>query len=92
MIKHLLGPSSTIINLSNLIFPLQIPYNFHYYSFVPYKFKKKYSPQSELLEYTNYVIDRFDLRKNARTNQAVTKLTYEESKGLWHVEVESGER
>jgi cation diffusion facilitator CzcD-associated flavoprotein CzcO len=26
-------------------------------SFVPYRFKKKYCPQSELLEYTNYVID-----------------------------------
>jgi cation diffusion facilitator CzcD-associated flavoprotein CzcO len=71
---------------------VDIPTGLYSISFVPYKFKKKYSPQSELLEYTNYVIDKFDLRKYAKTNQAVTKLTYDEAKCLWHVEVESGER
>ena len=70
---------------------VDIPTGLYSISFVPYKFKKKYSPQSELLEYTNYVIDKFDLRKSAKTNQTVTKLTYDESKCLWHVEVESGE-
>jgi cation diffusion facilitator CzcD-associated flavoprotein CzcO len=70
---------------------VDIPTGLYSISFVPYKFKKKYSPQSELLEYTNYVIDKFDIRKHARTNQAVTKLTYSESNCLWHVEVESGE-
>jgi cation diffusion facilitator CzcD-associated flavoprotein CzcO len=71
---------------------VDIPTGLYSISFVPYKFKKKYSPQSELLEYTNYVIDKFDIRKYAKTNQAVTKLTYNESTCLWHVEVESGER
>jgi cation diffusion facilitator CzcD-associated flavoprotein CzcO len=71
---------------------VDIPTGLYSISFVPYKFKKKYSPQSELLEYTNYVIDKFDIRKHAKTNQAVTRLTYNESKGFWHVEVESGER
>jgi cation diffusion facilitator CzcD-associated flavoprotein CzcO len=71
---------------------VDIPTGLYSISFIPYRFKKRYAPQSELLEYTNYVIDKFDLRKNARTNQAVTKLTYNESACLWHVEVESGER
>ena len=70
---------------------VDIPTGLYSISFVPYKFKKKYSPQSELLEYTNYVIDKFDIRKHAKTNQAVTNLTYDESTCLWHVEVESGE-
>jgi cation diffusion facilitator CzcD-associated flavoprotein CzcO len=70
---------------------VDIPTGLYSISFVPYKFKKKYSPQSELLEYTNYVIDKFDIRKHAKTNKAVTKLTYNESKSLWDVEVESGE-
>ena len=48
-------------------------------------------PQSELLEYTNHVIDKFGLRKQARTNQTVTRLTYDESACLWHVETELGE-
>lgn len=71
---------------------VDIPTGLYSISFVPYKFKKKYSPQSELLEYTNYVIDKFTIRKYAKTNQDVTKLTYDESKCWWHVEVESGER
>jgi cation diffusion facilitator CzcD-associated flavoprotein CzcO len=71
---------------------VDIPTGLYSISFIPYKFKKKYSPQSELLEYTNYVIDKFDIRKYAKTNQEVTQLTYNESKALWHVEVESGER
>lgn len=71
---------------------VDIPTGLYSISFIPYKFKKKYSPQSELLEYTNYVIDKFELRKHAKTNQAVRKLSYKESEGLWDVEVESGER
>lgn len=71
---------------------VDIPTGLYSISFIPYRFKKKYSPQSELLEYTNYVIDKFGLRKYARTNQAVARLTYDENDGLWHVEVESGER
>ena len=71
---------------------VDIPTGLYSISFIPYKFKKIYSPQSELLEYTNYIIDKFDIRKYTKTNQIVTKLTYNESKFLWHVEVESGER
>ncbi|MEH6358886.1 MAG: NAD(P)/FAD-dependent oxidoreductase [Pseudomonadales bacterium] len=71
---------------------VDIPTGLYSFSFVPYKFKKKYSPQSELLEYTNYIIDKFDIRKKTKTNQAVTKLTYNDSKCLWDVEVASGEK
>ena len=71
---------------------VDIPTGLYSISFVPYKFRKRYAPQSELLEYTNYVIDKFGLRERKRTNQAVSMLTYDESKFLWHVEVASGER
>jgi len=71
---------------------VDIPTGLYSISFIPYRFKKRYASQSELLEYTNFVIDKFDLRKYARTNQAVTKLTYDESHCLWHVEVASGEK
>lgn len=69
---------------------VDIPTGLYSISFIPYKFKKKYALQSELLEYTNYIIDKFDIRKFIKTNQTVTKLTYDESKFLWHIEVESG--
>jgi len=56
-----------------------------------YPFKKTFAPQSELLAYTNHIIEKFGLRKQAKTNQTVTKLTYNEDNCLWHVETESGE-
>ena len=70
---------------------VDIPTSLYSISFIAYPFKKTFSPQSELLEYTNHVIDRFGLRKQARTNQTVTRLTYDESACLWRVETESGE-
>ncbi|SFC31591.1 flavin-containing monooxygenase [Pseudoalteromonas denitrificans] len=70
---------------------VDIPTGLYSISFIPYKFKKKYSPQSELLEYTNYIIDKFDIRRFTKTNQSVAKLTYSDSECLWHVVMESGE-
>jgi len=71
---------------------VDIPTGLYSISFVPYPFRKRYAPQSELLDYTNHIIDRFQLREHARTRQAVTKLTWDESQSVWHVEVKSGER
>jgi cation diffusion facilitator CzcD-associated flavoprotein CzcO len=70
---------------------VDIPTSLYSISFIAYPFKKTFSPQSELLEYTNHVIDKFGLRKQAKTNQTVTRLTYDESACLWNVETESGE-
>ncbi len=71
---------------------VDIPTSLYSISFIPYKFKKRYSPQSELLEYTNYIIDTFDIRKYTKTNQSVITLRYDEESCLWHVETASGER
>jgi len=71
---------------------VDIPTGLYSISYVPYRFKKKYSPQSELLDYTKFVVDKFGIRKHTRTNQSVTRLTYSESKCLWDIEVASGER
>ncbi|MFT4872217.1 MAG: cation diffusion facilitator CzcD-associated flavoprotein CzcO [Congregibacter sp.] len=45
-----------------------------------------------MLDYTNYIIDKFNIRKFAGANQAVTTRTYDEQKCLWRIEVESVER
>ena len=70
---------------------VDIPTSLYSISFIPYPFRKTFSPQSELLEYTNHVIEKFDLRKKAKTNQTVTRLTYDERACLWRVETKSGE-
>jgi cation diffusion facilitator CzcD-associated flavoprotein CzcO len=71
---------------------VDIPTGLYSFSFTPYPFRKKYAPQSELLEYTNHIIEKFGIRKYTRTNQVVTRLTYDETDCLWDVEVASGER
>ncbi len=71
---------------------VDIPTSLYSISFIPFPFKKTFAPQSELLAYTNHIIDTFGLRKKAKTNQTVTSLTYDENESLWHVETESGER
>ena len=71
---------------------VDVPTGLYSISFIPYPFKKKYAPQSELLEYTNHIIEKFGLRKHTRTNQNVTRLTYDDSKCLWDVETASGKR
>jgi len=70
---------------------VDIPTALYSISFIPYKFNKTYASQSELLAYTNYIIDKFHLRKKAKTKQSVTKLTYDDDMCLWYVETESGE-
>lgn len=71
---------------------VDIPTGLYSISFIPYPFRKRYAPQSELLDYTNHIIDRFHLREHANVNQVVTRLTYDESRSVWDVEVASGER
>ena len=70
---------------------VDVPTSLYSISFIPYPFRKTFAPQSELLAYTNHVLDRFGLRKHARTNQTVTRLIFDERQFLWQVETESGE-
>src|SRR6187549_2892355 len=56
---------------------VDVPTSLYCISFIPYPFEKTFSPQSELLAYTN---------------QTVTRIAFDEREFLWHVETESGER
>lgn len=70
---------------------VDVPTSLYCISFIPYPFKKSFAPQSELLAYTNHIIDSFGLRKHAHMNQAVHRLAFDERECLWHVETASGE-
>jgi cation diffusion facilitator CzcD-associated flavoprotein CzcO len=70
---------------------VDVPTSLYCISFIPYPFKKSFAPQSELLAYTNHVIEKFGLRRYARTNQTVTRLAFDERECLWRVETESGD-
>jgi len=71
---------------------VDVPTGLYSISFIPYPFRKRYAPQAELLAYTHHIIDKFHLRAHAKTNQAVTTLTWDQSQCMWNVEVASGER
>lgn len=70
---------------------VDVPTSLYCISFVPYPFKKSFAPQSELLAYTNHIIEKFGLRRHARTRQTVVSLDFDERESLWHVRTESGE-
>ncbi len=71
---------------------VDVPTGLYSISHVPYPFRKRYAPQSELLAYTNHIIDRFRLREQCRTGQEVSRLDFDESRCLWLIEVASGSR
>ena len=71
---------------------VDIPTSLYSISFVPYPFKKTFAPQSELLAYTNHIIDQFQLKNRAKTGQTVTSLTYDENACIWHIQTKSGEQ
>ena len=71
---------------------VDVPTSLYCISFIPWPFRKSFAPQSELLAYTNHIIDSFGLRKHARTNQTVTRLAFDERTFLWQVETEAGQR
>jgi cation diffusion facilitator CzcD-associated flavoprotein CzcO len=70
---------------------VDVPTSLYSVSFVPYPFKKTFSPQSELLAYTNYIIEKFGLKKYARTNQTVTAVRFDERACLWQVQTMTGQ-
>ena len=70
---------------------VDVPTSLYCISFVPYPFRKSFAPQSELLAYTNHIIETYGLRSHARTGQSVTSVVYDESAFLWLVQSESGE-
>jgi cation diffusion facilitator CzcD-associated flavoprotein CzcO len=70
---------------------VDVPTSLYCISFIPFEFKKSFAPQSELLAYTNHIIEKYGLRRYARTHQTVTRLTFDERECLWRVETESGD-
>lgn len=60
-------------------------------SFEPYNWSRIFAKQAEILQYTNYVIDKHDLRSKTRLNNKVVKMQYNEITATWLVTTESGQ-
>lgn len=55
----------------------------------PYDWSQMYAEQSELQEYTNYVIDKHKLRDCTRTCNNVKKIQWNDDEKYWHIHVEN---
>jgi cation diffusion facilitator CzcD-associated flavoprotein CzcO len=71
---------------------VDIPTGLYSLSDVPFPFSKRYAPQSELLAYTNHIIELHHLRDKTQTNRSVTCLTWDERQQHWLVDTASGHR
>jgi cation diffusion facilitator CzcD-associated flavoprotein CzcO len=49
------------------------------FSFAPYRWKSTHSSGSEVREYLDYVVDKFDLRSHFRFNTSVSSVVWEEA-------------
>jgi cation diffusion facilitator CzcD-associated flavoprotein CzcO len=56
-----------------------------------WNWSEKFSAQAEILEYTEHVVDRFDLASDIQLNTAITKLDYDDDSNRWEVETNHGE-
>jgi len=57
-----------------------------------WRWSERYASQPELLEYIEYVADKFDLRPDIHCNQRVVEARWDEDTSLWQVVTESGEQ
>lgn len=60
--------------------------------FAEWEWKEHFSGQPETEKYFNYVIDRFDLRKDMQFSSRVTAAHFRSEENAWEVSLASGER
>jgi cation diffusion facilitator CzcD-associated flavoprotein CzcO len=52
---------------------------------------RRFPRQPEVLEYLNYVADKFDMKKDIQFNTRVKSCHYNKSQNLWKISTEKGE-
>jgi cyclohexanone monooxygenase len=57
-----------------------------------WRWKERYAPQPELMDYANWVADRLDVRRLFRFESWVTSSRWSDEDKRWHLRTESGER
>lgn len=55
-----------------------------------WRWSARYAPQAEILEYLNFVADKFDLRKDIQLNTSVDTMRWEEEPQVWAFTLDTG--
>ena len=58
-------------------------------SFEPYPWSQMFAEQAELQEYTEYVINKYQLRERTQTNCNVQQVSWDETNQRWHIRTEA---
>ena len=69
---------------------VDVPGFVYQYRFAPYNWRSHFPPQAEILEYVDFVVDRYDLKKHARLNTSVEKADWNEDTRRWTVQLDDG--
>jgi cation diffusion facilitator CzcD-associated flavoprotein CzcO/acetyl esterase/lipase len=69
-----------------------VPSQLYSFSFEPNPdWSRRYSPQSEILEYLDRCVDRYGLGSNLRLGTEVARAEFDQNAGWWRIETTSGE-
>ncbi|WP_209123292.1 NAD(P)/FAD-dependent oxidoreductase [Alkalihalobacillus sp. BA299] len=68
----------------------QYNYTFSEELYKEWTWSSRYPEQSEILDYLNYVADKFDLRRDLQLNTKITAARYNEEDNRWKIETDAG--
>lgn len=71
---------------------LQYSYSFSEEVQQEWSWSERYAAQAEILDYINFVSDRFDLLKDTLLNTRVNSAVFDESASIWRVGCDTGDR
>jgi len=66
-------------------------YLYQYKFELGYKWKSYYATQKELLEYFDYIVDKYELRDSISLNTRITNAHWVESESKWHLTAEDSQ-
>ncbi len=69
---------------------VDVPSPLYAISSEPYDWTQMYAEQTELNQYTNFIIDKHGLREKTRTNSPVSEIKWDDNKQCWLVFVDGG--
>ena len=70
---------------------VDVPSPLYAISSEPYDWSQMYAEQSELNQYTNFIIEKHKLREKTAVNSTVTKIQWRESSQQWQIDIEGRE-
>ena len=69
---------------------VDVPSAVYQYRFIPYKWRSYFPSQQEIMEYADFVAERYDLKKNARLGTEVEKAGWDGDAKRWTVHLSDG--